>query len=115
MLELRLLVQLEFSSSCLHPAVVFNHMMHSVLPHKDAPALGRNQRCAAKEKVLVLALPSMACLAGHLGFGHMAVSEFLGFERANRRTKLSLMEQHAPVLPSPCCVLLQTLVLCHLN
>lgn len=96
MLELKLLLQPEFSSLCLHPAV-FNRMVHSVLPHKDAPALGSNQGSAAKEKVLNMALPSTACLAGHPGFGRTAMSEFLGFERDDRRTKLFLMEQHAPL------------------
>lgn len=76
---------------------------------QDAHALGRNQGCAAMEKVLSLAFTSTACLAGHSGFRHMAMSEFLGFERANRRTKEFLMEQHTP-LP-----LLHVVHLCHLN
>lgn len=56
---------------------------------QDAHALGTNQGCAAEEKILILSFPSTACLVGHPGFELMSMSDFLGFERANRRTKLS--------------------------
>lgn len=113
------MVRLEFSFSCLHPAAVFNHMLHSVLPHRmhlfrGGTCTGEKPMLCGKEENFQPGIPQNGLPSRALDIEVRLISRIWKSQQKNKGV-LHGATHCSPSFHMLCTSELQTLVLCHLN